>query len=628
MKGKNEAQSTLETMGMAELLKESKCWDNPPIPSNCEPNEEDDDDDDENDDELTSEDSEYASLIDIDENEIQDLTKAKIIDESLSANLRRSVFHCTDNSTVPLYDITKDSSSGKKKKHCPYVEITHNGKKHYINKTTAVWLLQEGERVSSDRLFRVRNHQPYNTQPELCSNQQVESTCKQETPVVSKTIEVGNICVFLTDSSAMNWKIGRVLQFSFFLAKKIKSRQYTRSTASLLPADKPEAVGVLCSWYTRDSRNLTLTHTLDHDELHHTYHPLETYLCTLPPSCFALEEKQGNEGVQSRFLSADPYTITIRTAQHLTLREESLAFISSLVNDRCLSTRTTCAQTPVNCKDKKNTKVNQKRSEKTKEQKPAELTTKSTHNEDDQEWMTYGNVTLKRRDHSNIINGKELTDLHINAYQNLLKTTYSSICGLQDTLLQNMHPLEQDPSGQTLQILHVRGCHWATLQIKGGNIEVYDTSFTTITKETLTTIAQLVRCKSNTLTIQVMNTARQSGTTDCGLYAAAITTCSVIGIDPLTIIFNQEDLRSHFVDVLKTGVVKPFPVLKRRRVTTRVLKTDTCNVYCYCRMLDSGDKMICCDGCNEWYHCRCIKNLPAETASDWFCVNCQTEVTL
>ena len=89
-------------------------------------------------------------------------------------------------------------------------------------------------------------------------------------------------------------------------------------------------------------------------------------------------------------------------------------------------------------------------------------------------------------------------DLHIN-------------CSLQDTLLWNMHPLEQDPSDQTLQILHVIGCHWATLQIKGGNVEVYNTSFTTIAKETLATIAQLVSCKSNTLAIQVMNTARQSG---------------------------------------------------------------------------------------------------------------------
>ena len=72
-----------------------------------------------------------------------------------------------------------------------------------------------------------------------------------------------------------------------------------------------------------------------------------------------------------------------------------------------------------------------------------------------------------------------------------------------------MDLLEQDPSGQTLQILHARGCHdWATLQIKGGNVEVYNTSFTTIAKETLATIAQLVRCKSNTLAIQVMNTAR------------------------------------------------------------------------------------------------------------------------
>ena len=103
-------------------------------------------------------------------------------------------------------------------------------------------------------------------------------------------------------------------------------------------------------------------------------------------------------------------------------------------------------------------------------------------------------------------------DLHINTFQNLLKTTYSSICSLQDTLLWNMHPLEQDPSDQTLQILHVIGCHWATLQIKGGNVEVYNTSFTTIAKETLATIAQLVSCKSNILDIQVMNTAaRQSG---------------------------------------------------------------------------------------------------------------------
>ena len=33
----------------------------------------------------------------------------------------------------------------------------------YIRKTTAIWLLKQGEMVSTDRLFRVRKTQPYHT---------------------------------------------------------------------------------------------------------------------------------------------------------------------------------------------------------------------------------------------------------------------------------------------------------------------------------------------------------------------------------------------------------------------------------------------------------------------------------
>ena len=64
---------------------------------------------------------------------------------------------------------TKQSHDAKKRnqKFCPYVEILHKGKTVYINKTTAVWLLQEGEIESSDLLFRVRNMQPFSTEPHL-----------------------------------------------------------------------------------------------------------------------------------------------------------------------------------------------------------------------------------------------------------------------------------------------------------------------------------------------------------------------------------------------------------------------------------------------------------------------------
>ena len=48
------------------------------------------------------------------------------------------------------------------KKFNPFVEVkTSSNKKILIRKTTALWLLQEGERISADRLFRVRLKQPY-----------------------------------------------------------------------------------------------------------------------------------------------------------------------------------------------------------------------------------------------------------------------------------------------------------------------------------------------------------------------------------------------------------------------------------------------------------------------------------
>ena len=56
----------------------------------------------------------------------------------------------------------KTSARTGQSKFNPFVEVlTHNHKSILIRKTTALWLLQEGERISTDRLFRVRSKQPY-----------------------------------------------------------------------------------------------------------------------------------------------------------------------------------------------------------------------------------------------------------------------------------------------------------------------------------------------------------------------------------------------------------------------------------------------------------------------------------
>ena len=68
-----------------------------------------------------------------------------------------------------MYQCVEVQNDKKKKLVCagqsklnPFVEVlTHNRKSILIQKSTALWLLQEGERLSPDRIFRVRSTQPY-----------------------------------------------------------------------------------------------------------------------------------------------------------------------------------------------------------------------------------------------------------------------------------------------------------------------------------------------------------------------------------------------------------------------------------------------------------------------------------
>ena len=102
--------------------------------------------------------------------EITEMVNKEIIENDLSDRLiavHKSSFKRLFNKEMNISVFAEDriDSEGKDKasktKHCRFVEVTQNGKSMFISKTTAVWLLQEGERVSTDRLFRVRSKQPY-----------------------------------------------------------------------------------------------------------------------------------------------------------------------------------------------------------------------------------------------------------------------------------------------------------------------------------------------------------------------------------------------------------------------------------------------------------------------------------
>ena len=152
--------------------------------------------------------------------------------------------------TIPMCvqnDTTKDNTINKKSlKHSTLVEVIYNGKKMYIHKSTTVWIFQEGEQLSSDRLIRVRE-----TQPSSTSKTATSSTTT--TPEKNAIISVDDICVFMNrDSSDCDWKIGKILQFGYYLEKTKKARQYTGCFVKC-NENNMNKIGIVCSWFHKSS---------------------------------------------------------------------------------------------------------------------------------------------------------------------------------------------------------------------------------------------------------------------------------------------------------------------------------------------------------------------------------------
>ena len=69
-----------------------------------------------------------------------------------------------------------------------------------------------------------------------------------------------------------------------------------------------------------------------------------------------------------------------------------------------------------------------------------------------------------------------------------------------------------------------------------------------------------------------MNLYKQTGVSDCALYVMAVATSLASNADPASVIFDQVDLRSHFLQCMETGKkMARFPVTKKRRPASCIL---------------------------------------------------------
>ena len=143
-----------------------------------------------------------------------------------------------------------------------------------------MWLLQEGERVSADRLFRVRSKQPFSSDTLKPINHGFQSPEGIEKPFIADTVQIGQLCVFM---EAKDWRLGKISKYK----ERTKQAQKYKGCVAEVSAN---CIGVLCSWYSpvkKVSMILQLSH-LNGEASIYSYIPLSLYLCTLPVGCLII----------------------------------------------------------------------------------------------------------------------------------------------------------------------------------------------------------------------------------------------------------------------------------------------------------------------------------------------------
>ena len=216
-RAKTKARSTLEALGMDKLLKIHSIWDNESTTDDLfaqgnlpHDNGNDDDDDIDNIDvdcnsEVNLDDSlavAIAQEVCLDtqdqlENDVQSAYSRGLITKEGKEIQKALPVERLPSDTIPMFSLKEHNSLASclstlnpKPSFTPFVEVTIKGCAVLIKKTTAVWLFQETERVSADRLFRVRLKQPFGSDSSVKNTLAVaidQNTNEDKNPIASDT---------------------------------------------------------------------------------------------------------------------------------------------------------------------------------------------------------------------------------------------------------------------------------------------------------------------------------------------------------------------------------------------------------------------------------------------------------
>ena len=199
--------------------------------------------------------------------------------------------------------------------------------------------------------------------------------------------------------------------------------------------------------------------------------------------------------------------------------------------------------------------------------------------------------------------------MHINAAQKLLKRLNPTMPGLENVLFSYKYEFEEQ-QGEFLQILYTEN-HWITIYATGmanGEVLMYDSMHCKLSTDAKTQIVCILATDLPAIEVNFMDVQRQCGGSECGLYAIAFATALACGNNPTNYIFDQKEMRQHFISCLEKGTISMFPIRKERRRQKRNLKKkEKIKISCVCRMPElPTTKLIECSLCKEWFHFTCM----------------------
>ena len=233
-------------------------------------------------------------------------------------------------------------------------------------------------------------------------------------------------------------------------------------------------------------------------------------------------------------------------------------------------------------------------------------------------WLTCDGITLHMKQlrilHSH---SAWLDDQIIVAAQSTLKQRHSLFGGFQSPILGPTLAMSP-PDREFVQVIIVDQNHWFALS-------TYNSLGGRLPKHCLKLVADLMQSREKSVIVEFVDVQEQKGANDCGLFALAYITSICNGQDPATLLYDQAAMRPHLQECFEKGEihVTPFPASIGRVHQQPIIKVIL--IYCVCRLIDDGTKMIECTQCNEWYHMACVDihtKYITNQKLDWFCQSC------